>query len=57
MENRMITLQGFLHFLKVMNMSDSKEDASGCTQCMKEIDGVTVPFRDTLNIFNGLNYA
>ena len=24
---------------------------------MHEIDGVTIPFTDTLNIFNGLNYA
>jgi hypothetical protein len=27
------------------------------SEAMKEIDGVNLPFSDTLNILNGLNYA
>ena len=53
----MITLQGFLHFMKMMGIARSRDEASNCSDCMHEIDGVTIPFTDTLNIFNGLNYA
>ena len=56
-ENTMITLQGFLHFMKVMDLAKTKDEASQVTECMHEIDGVTTPFTDTLNIYNGLNYA
>jgi len=56
-ENTMITLQGFIHFLKVMNIAQSRDECSTSTECMHEIDGVITPFTDTLNIFNGLNYA
>jgi hypothetical protein len=56
-ENTMITLQGFIHFMKIMGIAHSRDEASNISDCMHEIDGVTVPFTDTLNIFNGLNYA
>ena len=56
-ENTMITLQGFIHFMKIMGIANSRDEASNCSDCMHEIDGVTIPFTDTLNIFNGLNYA
>jgi len=56
-ENTMITLQGFIHFMKIMGIAHSRDEASNVSDCMHEIDGVTVPFTDTLNIFNGLNYA
>ena len=56
-ENTMITLQGFVHFLKVMKIAESRDECSTSTECMHEIDGVITPFTDTLNIFNGLNYA
>jgi len=56
-ENTMITLQGFIHFMKIMGIASSRDEASNCSDCMHEIDGVTIPFTDTLNIFNGLNYA
>jgi len=56
-ENTMICLQSFIHFLKVMQLADSKEEASATVECMHEIDGVQIPFADTLNIMNGLNYS
>ena len=43
--------------MKVMDLAKTKEEASQVTECMHEIDGVTTPFTDTLNIYNGLNYA
>lgn len=56
-ENTMITLQGFIHFMKIMNIANSRDEASATSECMHEIDGVLIPFENTLNIFNGLNYA
>ena len=53
----MIILQEFLHFMKLMDIAKSKEEASGASECMNDIDGVTIPFVETLNIMNGLNYA
>ena len=54
-ENTMITLQEFLHFMRVMGMATSNSEAFRITECMHEIDGVLIPFENTLNIFNGLN--
>lgn len=56
-ENTMIVLQSFIHFLKAMDFCKSKDDVAQATECMHEIDGVTIPFQDTLNLLNGLNYA
>lgn len=43
--------------MKVMDIASSREEASAASECMHEIDGVQIPFADTLNINNGLNYA
>jgi hypothetical protein len=56
-ENQMITLSSFVHFMKIMGIASSREEASLASEAMKEIDGVNLPFGDTLNILNGLNYA
>lgn len=56
-ENTMISLQSFVHFMKIMQLAHSKDEASATVECMHEIDGVQIPFADTLNIMNGLNYA
>ena len=56
-ENTMIVLQEFLHFMKLMDIAKSREDASAISECMSEIDGVQIPFCETLNSMNGLNYA
>ena len=39
-ENTMIVLQEFLHFMKLMDIAKSREDASAISECMSEIDGV-----------------
>jgi len=56
-ENEMIPLQGFFHFLKLMNLARSSEEVIGMFNTLQEIDGVTMPIDDTLNIKNGFNYA
>jgi hypothetical protein len=43
--------------MKLMDIARSKEDVTACSECMQEIDGVQLPFKHTLNINNGLNYA
>ena len=53
----MITLSSFVHFMKIMGIAASREEVSMASDAMKEIDGVNLPFGDTLNILNGLNYA
>jgi len=40
-----------------MKIADSKEEVIQASEAMKDIDGVNLPFGDTLNILNGLNYA
>lgn len=50
-----MTLQAFLHFLKVMNLSSNRQDFMGLCECLHEI--INLPISDTLNIKNGLNYA
>lgn len=56
-ENTIIVLQSFIHFMNLMGIAKSKEQASAACECMMEIDGVSIPFADTLNVMNGLNYA
>ena len=56
-ENTMICLQAFVHFMKLMEIAKTREEATNASECMHEIDGVQIPFADTLNIMNGLNYA
>jgi len=56
-ENTMIVLQEFIHFMKLMDIAKSKEEASAICESMAEIDGVQIPFSETLNSMNGLNYA
>lgn len=57
-ENEMIPLQGFFHFVKLMNLTDSAETLIGWfTQSLYEIDGMFSPVDDTLNIKGGMNYA
>ena len=56
-ENKMIVLQGFFHFLKLMNLAASPRDIVDMFQTLQLIDGVVLPVEDTLNIKNGLNYA
>ena len=56
-ENEMIPLQGFFHFLKLMNLAKSSEEVISMFNTLQEIDGITMPVDDTLNIKNGLNYA
>ena len=56
-ENKFIILQSFLHFMRVMKIAATREEALAAAECMHQIDGVHIPFSDTLNISNGLNYA
>lgn len=56
-ENTMITLQGFINFLKIMKIATSRDDVQRISDCLHEIDGFVVPIQETLNIFNGMNYA
>lgn len=53
----MITLSSFVHFMKIMGIAASRDEVTNASDAMKEIDGVNLPFGDTLNILNGLNYA
>jgi hypothetical protein len=43
--------------MKLMDIAKTKDEASSAAECMIEIDGVNIPFADTLNILNGMNYA
>ena len=57
-ENEMIPLQGFFHFVKLMNLTHSAEELISWFQAsLHEIDGMYVPVDDTLNIKAGMNYA
>lgn len=53
----MITLQGFVNFLKVMKIASSREEVQAISDCLHEIDGFVTPIQEMLNIFNGMNYA
>ena len=57
-ENEMIVLQGFFHFLKLMKLATHSRDVKHLFEnTLNEIDGVSIPLEETLNIKNGLNYA
>jgi hypothetical protein len=56
-ENKMITLSSLIHFMKIMGIATSREEVSSASEAMREIDGINLPFSDSLNIMNGLNYA
>lgn len=56
-ENQMITYQGFIHFMKIMDIAQSRDEASNASEAMRDIDGVMLPFENTLHQMNGLNYA
>lgn len=56
-ENTMITLEGFIHFLKIMNFAGSRSEVESICDHIHEIDGFEGHIKDPLNIFNGLNYA
>ena len=57
-ENEMIPLQGFFHFVKLMNLTHAAEELISWFQAsLHEIDGMYVPVDDTLNIKAGMNYA
>ena len=43
--------------MRVMEIAKSREEATNTTDCMQEIDFVQIPFQDTLNVNNSLNYA
>jgi hypothetical protein len=54
----MIVLQAFFNFLKLMKLAQSPTDIiSLFNSTLQEIDGVSMPVEETLNIKNGLNYA
>jgi len=53
----MIVLQGFFHFVKLMNLASSPREIVEMFQTLQLIDGVLLPVEDTLNIKNGMNYA
>lgn len=50
-----MSIQGFVHFLKVMRLANSREEALRICEALHEL--IHVPLTDTLNIKNGLNYA
>lgn len=40
-----------------MEIAKTREEATSTIECMQEIDFVQIPFQDTLNVHNSLNYA
>lgn len=56
-ENLNIIWQSFLHWMRIMEIARSREEATNTTEAMTEIDFVNIPFQDTLNVNNSLNYA
>jgi hypothetical protein len=51
----MITLQAFLHFLKTMNLANSRNEVIRLLECLHEL--IRMPVSDSLNLTNGLNYS
>jgi hypothetical protein len=51
----MISLQGFLHFLKVMRLALSRQEVMRVCEALHEI--IHLPLVDTLNVRNGMTYA
>jgi hypothetical protein len=54
-QNELISLQGFLHFLRVMRLAESREEALRICESLHEL--IRLPLQDTLNVKNGLNYS
>jgi len=48
-------LQSFIHFMKVMKLASTHEEAIRIFESLHEL--VRLPMQDTLNLKNGLNYA
>jgi hypothetical protein len=54
-ENELITIQSFIHFLKLLDIASTRGDLYNI---LEKLDGlVPIPLEDTLNIKNGINYA
>jgi len=51
----MISLQGLIHFFKVMNLATSRQDFMRVCECLHEL--INLPITDSLNVKNGVNYA
>lgn len=51
----MMTLQGFLHFLKIMRLANNRHEVMNVCQSLHEL--IHLPLSDTLNVRNGLNYS
>ena len=43
-ENKFVLLQAFMHFMRIMKIASSKEQAANATECMHQIDAVIIPF-------------
>lgn len=56
-ENKLIVLQGFFHFLKMMKLASRTKEVLDMFETLMEVDGINMPVEDTLNIKNGLNYS
>ena len=54
-DNELITLQGFLHFVKAGRFAKSKEELQLLLQNME--NAVPTPISDSLNVLNGINFA
>jgi hypothetical protein len=54
-ENSLITLQSFMHFLKLMGLATNKEELMRA--CENLTDMLKFPLQDTLNIRNGITYS
>lgn len=54
-DNLLITLQGFLHFLKAGRLAKSKEELGLLLSHMES--AVPTPIADSLNVANGINFA
>jgi hypothetical protein len=57
-ENMMIVLQGFINFLKLMNLCKSSEEVVQLFgQTLREVEGIGHIVEDTVHNRNGFNYA
>jgi cell division protein YceG involved in septum cleavage len=56
-ENLMITLEGFIHFLKTLGFANNRNEINSIAEYIHEIDGFQAHIQEPLNIFNGMNYS
>ena len=57
-ENKMIVLQGFINFLKLMNLCKSSEEVVQLFgNTLREVSGISNIVEDTVHNRNGFNYA